>query len=868
MSDRAPRPSRVLLWLLERVSSRHAARAVVGDIFEELDARTAEGRAPRSASLWLSAAVAGAVIASLRLAVPRGLRALGHTLRDAARALRRSPAHALFILFVLALAISAATVTFSVVDAVVLRPLPFEHSESIVRVMGRNPASDWPTGLKPEQFWAVHDQVTAFESFASLRRSKVPITDDAVTGEAQVMRSTAALFKVFALEPALGRLWTTEEETSGDAKVAVLSFRFWQRWFAGNPSVLGRTLTIEKQTYRVVGVLPASADRMDTMGWAVDAWVPDLPPRVTTPGRGAPIVALGRLRPGVSREQAAAQVHGVLSPAGGMQPGAPREWRPEVVDWRASMIGNVRGWMLLVLGAVALVVIIGCINAANVMLTRSTDRARELAVRASLGASRRQIALSLVAESLMLSTAASVCALVFAAWGVGAAKSVLPLGLFRADDIAVNGRVLTMSILAAIVTGLLFGTAPAWIASRVSIVGLIKDGGPTSTAGRSGWRSALLAAQIGCITVLLVISALFVASFVRVVRADLGLDRSSLLAISSHTTFRGTVDEVEHRVRTVPGVVDVAVVTYTSLPLVAPAFGGAYGDTKLRAAGGGDASLEVLVYRVTPNYFAVTGLPFRRGSTWAAAAAVDSTPLVIDEVAARRLFGDRDPLGLRVKGDDLKGVYTIVGVVPFVRSRGPEDVVQPSVYVPLAPDPARRFAGLFVRTSKPPDDVLPVVQSALADIGPVTDRPYVHLVDEAFRRLTATRRFNAALMSTFALFAMLIGAAGIYGVMASLVAQRTREFGVRIALGASASDIRRGLLAQVGRHLVFGLALGLPAAWWISRGFGALFFEVRPTDVSIYLIVAVLLVAVAVVAALVPARRASRVDPIISLRAS
>jgi len=870
MSDRAPRPSRVLLWVLERVSSRHAARAAVGDIFEELDARTAEGRAPWSASLWLSAAVVGAVIASLRLAVPRGLRALGHTLRDAARALRRSPKHALFILLVLALAISAATVTFSVVDAVVLRPLPFEHSESIVRVMGRHPASDWPTGLKPEQFWAVHDQVTAFESFASLRRSKVPITDGAVTGEAQVMRSTAALFKVFALEPALGRLWTTEEETSGDATVAVLSFRFWQRWFAGNPSVLGRTVTIEKQTYRVVGVLPATADRMDTMGWAVDAWVPDVPPRVTTPGRGAPILALGRLRPGVSREQAAAQVHGVLSPAGGMQPGTPREWRPEVVGWQASMIGNVRGWMLLVLGAVALIVIIGCINAANVMLTRSTDRARELAVRASLGASRRQIALSLVAESLMLSTAASVCALAFAWWGARAVKGLLPMAVFRADTIAVNGRVMTMSILAAIVTGLLFGTAPAWIASRVSIVGLIKDGGPTSTAGRSRWRSALLAAQIGCITVLLVISALFVASFVRVVRADLGIDRSSLLGIASHTTFRGTVDEVEQRLKTVPGVVDVAVVTYTSLPLVASVFGGAYGDTKLRPADGasGESALEVLVYRVTPNYFAVTGLPFRRGSTWSAAVAVDSTPLVIDEVAARRLFGDRDPLGLRVTGDDLTGVFTIVGVVPFVRSRGPEDVVQPSVYVPITPNPARKFAGLFVRTSKPPDDVLPVVQGALADIGPVTDRPYVHLVDEAFRRLTATRRFNATLMSSFALFAMLIGAAGIYGVMASLVAQRTREFGVRIALGASASDIRRGLLAQVGRHLVFGLALGLPAAWWISRGFGALFFEVRPTDVSIYLIVVTLLAAVAVVAALVPARRASRVDPIVSLRAS
>jgi putative ABC transport system permease protein len=203
-----------------------------------------------------------------------------------------------------------------------------------------------------------------------------------------------------------------------------------------------------------------------------------------------------------------------------------------------------------------------------------------------------------------------------------------------------------------------------------------------------------------------------------------------------------------------------------------------------------------------------------------------------------------------------------------VRSQGPEKIVQPAVYVPIVPNPSRRYAGLFVRTSKPPADILPLVQARLAPVAPASDRPYVHLVDEAFRRLTETRRFNALLMSSFAVFAMLIGAAGIYGVMASLVAQRTREIGVRLALGATSNDIRRGIVAEVGRHLAFGLAAGLPVAWWISRGFGAIFFQVRPSDPTIYVTVAVLLVVVALVAAIVPARRATRVDPIVSLRTS
>jgi putative ABC transport system permease protein len=469
-----------------------------------------------------------------------------------------------------------------------------------------------------------------------------------------------------------------------------------------------------------------------------------------------------------------------------------------------------------------------------------------------------------------LSIAATVCGLLFAVWGVGAAKAALPAGILRVGAIGLNARVFAASILAALVTGLLFGTVPAWQASRVSVVALLKDGGTTVTSGRRAWRSVLLVSEVACISVLLVVSTLFVASFIRVMRVDLGVDRTNLLAVAPNAPFNGTVDEVQSRLKQIPAVVDVAVVTSSSLPIVGAAFSGGYADSKIRPADAetGQTPVQVRVYRVTPNYFAVTGMAFRRGSTWTAAMAAESTPVVLDELAARGLFGDRDPVGRHVRGDDLKSVFTVVGVVPYVRASGPEREALPSAYLAILPNATRRYASLFVRTSVPPDGLVSVVEAALGPLAPSGGARYVYLVDEAVRRMTATRRFNATLMSAFALFAMLIGATGIYAVIASVVAQRTREIGVRIALGATTRNIHRDVMAQAGCHLLLGLAVGLPAAWWISRGFGALFFQVRPSDLSIYVIVATILAAIGLIAAAVPARRAARVDPVVSLRAT
>jgi predicted permease len=528
--------------------------------------------------------------------------------------------------------------------------------------------------------------------------------------------------------------------------------------------------------------------------------------------------------------------------------------------------------MLLALGAAALVVLVACANAANLMLTRSAGRAQEMAIRASLGASRRQIALGVLAEGLMLSLGATAGALLCSVAGVHVARvavtTALP-GMFRASTISLNGRVLAAAMACAVVTGVLFSLVPAWQTSRVPVAALLKDSEAPTATGRHRWRSMFLTAEIATVVVLLVVSWLFVVSLIRVTGIDLGIDRANLLAVMPRLEFRAPVDEVRQQIESLPGVSGVAVSRAASLPLFGRAFHGAWWTTTLERAdgvSGAGSSIKVLQYRVTPNYFAVAGLQFRRGGTWQTDAAGSPAAVVLDEQAARRLFGDEDPMGKQVRATEPAGVFTVVGTVAHVYARGPEDEDLPSAYFNLTPAPARRFAALLVRSSRAPEELLPLLTHVLQPVGPDLKEPFVFAGDEAVRRLTATRRFNAWIMSVFGLVGMLIGAAGVYAVMASVVAQRTREIGVRLALGATAARIQRGMLALAWRHLLAGLGFGVPVAWWLSRGFAALLFQVTPADASVYIGVAALVSVFGCLAAWIPARRAARIDPIVSLR--
>jgi predicted permease len=845
-------PSRALVGLLRRLSSRHAADSVVGDIQEHLHETTTAGCGPRwprlSLNLLLAAAIASAVVTS----IPRLLRSAGLILRDAARAVSRAPSHAVMVAGVLAIAITAGTVTFSVVDAVLLKPLPIEDGDRLAFISSFD-AKARKDQINGEIFWQLHDHTQTLDGvapFAQLRGSSSSIAG--LSDEFLITFTMAEAFRILHLSTAIGRLWTPEEEARGETDVAVLGYRFWRRDLGGRPDVLGLTVTRGPRSYRVIGVLSAASDHPGIALMSNPLWLPSVVRRDTA-GR---IGILARVRPDRTPAMVAEELRALAA--------AP-EWTPVVsgpLDAERERVGR---WMLLALGASGLLVLLGCVNAANLMLSRSAKRARELAVRASLGASNSRIAAGVVAEGLLLSLAGTALALVLAAWGVALARhtfSTLPLGISQAAGIALNARVMTAAILSAFVTGVLFSLVPAWQASHASIVSSLKDAAPTAAGGRGRWRRAFLAIEVATVTVLLVVSWLFVASLVRVVGVDLGVDRSRLIGLSPRVPYKATMDEVVARVRRVPGVADVAESTGATLSLF---LGGVWMTTNVSSPDAPpEPPFEVFQYRVTPNYFAIAGIGFLQGSVWGEGTP---NPVVLDDIVARRLFGEANPLGRQLVANEPTGVHTVVGVVPALRAKGPEQDLQMAAYFP--PNSKRRaFAThLLVRTIGPADGVVAHLAQALAPVAPGQKDPYIHTFDAATRRITMLRRFNAGLMSAFGLLGVLIGAAGIYAVTSAVVAQQTNEIGVRMALGATPQQVARQVLTSALGHIGLGLALGLPMAWWLSRGFGSLLFGVTPADLWVYAGVSAIVCAVGLVAALLPSRRAARVDPIVCLRA-
>lgn len=849
----------MFMWLLRRLSSRDAANAALGDALEELSARKAAGRPPRLPRLWLNLQMFRAVALGFKASLPRLVRSCGLVLRDAVRALRTAPAQSLFIVTVLTVGVTAGTVTFSVVDAVLLKPLPIADGHQIVSISTRDDARK--QRVTTEVYWQLKERLTSVQGLVSMSIFSGSLsTLRGVTDDWPIAQTSADAFALFRLRTTIGRLWTEEEQARGEA-VAVLGYRVWRERFGSDPSILGETITAGegRSSYRVIGVLSAESDHPEVSIGSAGYWVPRVIPRS---GRADLYGMTARMRPGVTPAQVAEEVRRI---EGG------ENWQPTVTPILDSYVSRVRRWMLLALGAAGLVVLVACVNAANLMLSRCGGRAQEIAVRASLGASRGRIVATVLFEGLLLSAVATGGALLLSLGGVRIARNVLtsmPLGVFRGDQIAVNGRVLIASAAATVVTGLIVALIPAWQTARTPLSSLLKDAAGATSTGRRRWRSIFLTSEVAIVVVLLVVSSLFVVSLARVFDVDLGIDRTNLVAVKPNTEFQGSVVEVRQRLEGVPGVTGVAVSLGTSLPLIGRAYGGAYIDITIRRldAQGAATEMKALDYRVTPNYFSVAGLEFIRGGTWREESVQTSPSAVIDQRAARALFGDDNPLGRQIKRSNPDGVYTVVGVVPFAPTRGPEEEKLPSVYFPVRLDPKRVFAGLFVRTSRPADEMIPVITEALARFAPLQKMPYVFAADEALSRITATRRFNAGLMSLFGFVGVLIGAAGVYAVMASFVAQQTREIGVRLALGATPDRIHAGVLALAGRHLLVGFAIGVPAAWWLSRGFTALLFQVTPADVSIYVGVAVILTVFGLISAWIPARRASRVDPIVCLK--
>jgi predicted permease len=801
-------------------------------------------------------------------------------LRHAIRSLRATPTFTVVALIVLTLSIGASTAIFSVVDAVVLRGLPFDEGDRLVAV-GEFAKSSAFDSMKaaPQNFldWrAQQDVFTGLAAIAyggiSLRREGQAIPETLVGQQV-----TADFFTVLRTPPLLGRAFTIDHEVNGRAHVAVISYGLWQRRFGGAPDVVGRQLRGQTAEFEIVGVMPPSFSYPVGATPPTDVWVPLVIPsedRVRGTSYGYYLQVIGRLRDGVTIERAQVRMDQITAGLAAETPHWFTDRVARVEPLRDNLTRPVRTWMLMLLAVVSFVLLIACVNLANLLLVRATSRTRELGIRAALGASRWDLSRALLLESLVLSLTGAALGMCLAWWCVEILRSVMPPEVPRAATIAVDLRVLVATVVAGIVTGLAFGMAPALQFSRPA-AGVLNHGERGNTAGaRSQWlRATLVMAEVALAVVLLVGSGLFLASFARVTRVDLGLDYRDVLTVRVRSLVipadppqarrRNTqlLMNVLDRVRTIPGV-EVASLMSGGLPL--------RGDLRTEDFGIPGRILprntDIDLNQISADYFKAVKVPLLKGRFFTDADSRSSQPVVIlNEAAARRYFSGEDAIGKVVR---LQGDRTVVGIVGSIRHDGPESGWRTQAFVPLAQSGA--FGGtLVLRTAPGAQGVLPAVRSAIWTEFPDLAGPVsidAQTLGHYFNELVAQRRFNMLLLSLFGLLGVLIAGVGIYGVMAYVVTQRTQEIGIRMAFGAVPATILVSVLGGALRYLTVGLVIGVMAAWGLARLVEGFLFQVQPHDVSVYAAVCAVLIGTGLAAAAIPARRASRLDPLVAIR--
>ena len=802
--------------------------------------------------------------------------------RDACHAVRSprgAPGFTTVLLLILTLSIGAATAIFSVVDAVILRGLPFDEADRLVVVGEFSKHSSFDSmKVAPQNYIDWRAQQDVFTGLAAVNDAGIFLKRDG-EGEPESVRSqmvTAEFFTILRAAPMIGRTFTVENEVDGRARVAVISYALWQRRFGGAPDILDRRLSGPLGELEILGVMPPTFAYPVGANPRNDVWVPFVIPaqeRVRGQVYGYNLQVIGRLRDGVTIERAQARMDQITAALAAVTPGWFTDRAARVEPMRDFLTGGVRRWMFMLLGAVTFVMLIACVNVANLMLVRAGARTRELGIRAALGASRWDLSRVLLMESLVLSLAGAALGACAAWWAVDVLKSVIPREVPRVTTIAVDLRILGATAIVAVLTGLASGLAPVLQFARPAPGRLLHQRERGGMSGpRSQWFGAsLVVAEIALAVVLLVGSGLFVASFWRVTSVNLGIDHHDVLAarIRPLVTPRERETAVARngillanileRVRAIPGV-QAAALVQGGVPLRGDLRTERFRIPGLVLPGNTDIDLN----QISPDYFTVLKVPLLKGRFFTAADGSGSEPVaILNEAAARKYFGTADPMGKVV---ELQGTRTIIGVVGNIRHDGPETPWRTQAFVPIAQSQVVG-ATLVVRTIPRTQGILPAVRQAVWADFPDLPIPDTSTLEQYFDTLTAQRHFNMLLLGLFGLLAVVIASIGIYGVMAHVVASRTQEIGVRIALGAVPSAILVSVLGRAALYLAVGLAIGTSAAWGLANLVAGFLFEIHPHDPAIYAAVLALLAATAVAAALVPARRAARVDPLVALRA-
>jgi len=791
--------------------------------------------------------------------------------RYAGRVMLKTRALTLVAIITLALGIGANTAIFSVVNALLLRPLPYPNADRLVivwqdlRARG-GPATEW-TG--PSQHFDWKAQSDVFASLTSVRGWSASVAGGDLPESLQGEQVTREYFDVAGTWPALGRGFQASDDVPNAPRVVILSHGLWTRRFGGDRSVIGRAIPINGESHEIIGVMPAGFTPIRVAGAAL--WRP-LRLNPVNPSRNSAVFhTFGRLGPGVTIDQTRARLDTLAKGLQQTHPESDTAKGINPVPLHEQRVGAMKPSLFMLQGAVAFVLLIACVNIANLLLARASGRSGEIAVRRALGADRARIIRQLLTESVLLAVVGGGLGAILGTWGVAALKGLAPDGTPRIDEVGVDGRVLAFTVMLSLVTGMIFGLMPAVHAARDKFSSALKQGGRGQTSDGGGRaRRVLIVAELALALMLLVGGGLLLRTFVALQRVDLGFNPSRLLAgfVLPPPAAYGTddarlafYDAIRARTAALPGV------TQAALTSVVPLTGD--GDTDFliegRPAPTRSSDAFITWYRiVTANYFATMEIPLKRGRLFQDREA--EPVVVINETAARRFWPNEDPIGRRIRFDDDDPWATIVGIVADVKVRGAREASVVETYVPYWQRPQAGI-NVVLKTAGDPRALAEPLKRAVKELDPGIAVAGIATMEELVAESIGSSRFYALLVAMFAGLALVLAAVGIYGVMSYAVAQRTQEIGVRLALGAAPRQIFTLVVAETLKLAAVGLLIGMAGAIAVSRALGEMLFGIPRTDVVTFAGTGMLLLGVAFVATYVPARRATRIDPMVALRA-
>jgi predicted permease len=814
-------------------------------------------------------------------------------LKFGARMLAKSPGFTAIALATLALGIGANTAIFSVVNGVLLRALPFPESQRIVSIFEKLPAFTGNMPMNAPDYQAFSERQNSFDTLAIYGDKHLDLSGNGEPERLEGTRTSASLFPMLGIQPMLGRTFTQDEDQPGH-NVVVLSYGLWKRRFAGDPHILGHSISLDRLPYTVIGVMPAGFQfplkGPQWSGEPADAWVPMAftPYELQAWGNMYNHSVLARLKPGTTLEQAQSDANTTMAEVVKLYPAALASYFQGqhvvtvVLPYNQVVTGNVRTPLLVLLVAVGVVLLIACANVANLLLARATGRQREVAVRAALGAGRWRLVRQMLSESLLLGIVSGVVALFVAYWGVSALVSIAPADLPRMQEVQMNGRVLWFAFLLSIATTVLFGIIPALQATHAGPHDSLKEGGRGMGAsrGRRRVQNGLIVSQMALAIMLLISAGLLVRSFVSLLQTDPGFRQEHVLTMTVPLPLRAYAHGNDVRnfyqelLRTTSALSGVSAVGLsTDLPLNAEERDGVEIEGVDAAKNG---LPEITQSWIMGDYFGAMGISLKRGRMFGAdERAGKPAVVIISETAARTYWPNEDPIGKRMRFSG-PNWSTVIGVAGDVKDAAMQNPAGPHTYTPylqVSNDTLEmptwdelRTLHVAVRTQADPAAMTPAVRGTIASLDPQLAVADIKTMEANVQESLAPQRFNLSLLGLFAALAVFLAAVGVYGVLSYSVTQRTREIGVRVALGAQRGSILAMTIREGMKVTFVGAAIGLVGALLLTRLMAGLLYGVTARDPLTFVGVIAVMSLVSLAACVIPARRATRVDPLVALR--